>query len=158
MVGLPQVSRYVDKAQVKTDGVSGIEPDKPRDRAPFGTECFGPRRLHRGPSPLRHCLIEQVTADVEPGKAHADPEYERSRHPQPLSDAWSRMVVVAAPTADPKSTPAQAPNGPKLPRNPRCPGFDRSTRKIAEVVYSPPTESPCRSRSNTSSAAAVMPI
>src|SRR6266481_5516798 len=89
MVGLPQVSRYVDKAQVKTDGVSGIEPEKPRDRAPFGTECFGHRRLHRGPSPLRHCLIEQVTADVEPGKAHADPEYER----EPPSPAVERRLV-----------------------------------------------------------------
>ena len=89
MVGLPQVSRYVDKAQVKTHGVAGIEPDEPRDRAPLGTERLGHRRLHRRPSPLRHCLIEHETADVEPGKAHADPEYER----EPPSPAVDRRLV-----------------------------------------------------------------
>src|SRR4029453_5305319 len=89
MAGLPQVSCYVDKAQVKTHGVAGIEPDESEDRAPLGTERLGHRRLHRRPSPFRHRLLKHVTGDVEPGKAHADPEYER----EPPSPAVDRCLV-----------------------------------------------------------------
>jgi hypothetical protein len=58
-------------------------------------------------------------------------------------------------TADPKRMPPQAPNGTKLQKNPRCPVVDSSTRKIEEVVYSPPTDNPRRNRISTSTEAQI---
>ena len=66
-------------------------------------------------------------------------------------------MATAALTADPKRTPKVAPSGTKLPRKPRRPDADCSTRKTPEVVYSPPTDSPCTSRSSTSRIGAARP-
>src|SRR5439155_2576102 len=132
---LPQVSRYVDKAQIKADGVAGIEPEEPGDRAPLGAQRLRHRRLHRRPSSLRHCLIEQVTADVEPGKAHADPEQER----EPPSPAIDRRRVenggYRGAHRRPQEHAAAGRERPETGEEPAAPGPDPSNRTKAEVVY-----------------------
>ena len=64
------------------------------------------------------------------------------RQPQLSTTARPSTVVTNPLRADPRRTPLQAPTSAKLPKNPRWPAAEHSTRNIEEVVYSPPTESP----------------
>ena len=64
------------------------------------------------------------------------------RQPQLSTISRSSTVVTNPLRADPRRTPLHAPTSAKLPKNPRRPAAECSTRNIDEIVYSPPTESP----------------
>jgi hypothetical protein len=53
--------------------------------------------------------------------------------------------------------PAPAPHAVSAPIKPRRPSGARSTRNTIELVYSPPTESPCTMRNSVSAAGAKRP-
>ncbi len=62
-----------------------------------------------------------------------------------------------APTAEPSRMPAQAPQEMSAPIRPRRPWGACSIRNTIELVYSPPTESPCTMRSRVRATGANSP-
>ena len=80
------------------------------------------------------------------------------RHPHACNAPAGISHATNAPTAEPSITPANAPEVPKAPIKPRRELGHPSTMKMTEVVYSPPTESPCTRRNTTISTDAVTPI
>ena len=79
------------------------------------------------------------------------------RHPQDSSDVVDIVAAKPAPTAEPSRMPPHAPHDVKAPIKPRRPSGARSTRNTIELVYSPPTESPCTMRSRVSAMGARSP-
>ena len=69
------------------------------------------------------------------------------RQPQASSASVDIAAAKPAPTAEPNRMPPQAPHETRAPIKPRRPGGACSTRNTIELVYSPPTESPCTMRS-----------
>ena len=65
--------------------------------------------------------------------------------------------LFSAPTAEPASMPPVQPTVAKEAKVPRQRGGPFSARNTAEVMYSPPTESPCARRSTSSSTAESTP-
>ena len=80
------------------------------------------------------------------------------RQPQASSAAVDMLAAKAAPTAEPSSMPTVAPEAPNAPIKPRRPSGACSTRNTIEPVYSPPTDSPCTTRSQVSPTGASTPI
>ena len=79
------------------------------------------------------------------------------RQPQASSAAVDMLAAKPAPTAEPSRMPAQAPHDVSAPIRPRRPSGACSTRNTIELVYSPPTESPCTMRRKTSAIGASSP-
>jgi|GEM_PF-2969688 len=80
------------------------------------------------------------------------------RQPQASSAAVDMLAANPAPIAEPSRMPAQAPHEMNAPIRPRRPCGACSTRNTIELVYSPPTESPCTMRSRVSAIGAAIPI
>jgi hypothetical protein len=72
------------------------------------------------------------------------------RQPQASSAAVDKLAAKAAPTAEPSKMPIAAPVAANAPIKPRRPSGACSTRNTIELAYSPPTESPCTTRSKVS--------
>ena len=85
------------------------------------------------------------------------PSRNGTRHPQDSSDAVDIVAAKPAPTAEPSRMPPHAPHDAKAPITPRRPSGARSTRNTIELVYSPPTESPCTMRKRVSAMGAKRP-
>ena len=79
------------------------------------------------------------------------------RQPQASSVASDIEAAKPAPTAEPSRMPPLAPHDASAPITPRRPSGACSTRNIIELVYSPPTESPCTMRSSVSAIGAATP-
>ena len=79
------------------------------------------------------------------------------RQPQASSVASDIDAAKPAPTADPSRVPPPAPDDASAPIRPRRPSGACSTRNTIELVYSPPTESPCTMRKNVSAIGASSP-
>jgi hypothetical protein len=67
------------------------------------------------------------------------------------------LAANAAPTAEPSRMPVVAAHAASAPIRPRRPSGARSTRNTIELVYSPPTESPCTNRNRVSAIGARSP-
>jgi hypothetical protein len=80
------------------------------------------------------------------------------RQPQASSAAVDMLAAKAAPTAEPSRMPSAEPDAASAPIKPRRPSGARSTRNTSELVYSPPTESPCTTRSKVSATGASSPM
>src|SRR5215471_13441234 len=74
------------------------------------------------------------------------PSRKGMRQPQDSNAAVDMLAANTAPTAEPSRMPAPAPHAVSAPIKPRRPSGARSTRNTIELVYSPPTESPCTTR------------
>src|SRR5215472_6131102 len=79
------------------------------------------------------------------------------RQPQDSNAAVDMLAANTAPTAEPSRMPAPAPHAVSAPIKPPRPSGARSTRNTIELVYSPPTESPCTMRNSVSAAGAKRP-
>ncbi len=86
------------------------------------------------------------------------PNRKAARQPQEAIAVAESRPVIAAPTIDPSSIPAEAPVGAKLPTMPRRLRWADSTRSTIEVVNSPPTARPWDRRSTIKRIGAKMPI
>src|SRR5262245_62124255 len=68
------------------------------------------------------------------------------RQPQASSAVVDMLAANAAPTAEPSRMPTVAPAPASAPIRPRRPSGACWTRNTIELVYSPPTESPCTAK------------
>jgi hypothetical protein len=81
-----------------------------------------------------------------------------NRHPQSDTCSGVSTRVMTAASPDPIRPPTPPLTLHQLQAKPRRPGGADSARYDIEPTYSPPTLSPCRRRTSSSSSAAVSPI
>src|SRR6476620_1225953 len=111
---------------------------------------------------FRHSCFEYVTAkDVTRNSNHKS-QQERNAPapgvPQASSVAVDMLAAKAAPTAEPSRVPIAQLAATNAPIKPRRPSGACSTRNTIELGYSPPTESPCTTRSKVSPIGASTPM
>src|SRR5262249_17312411 len=78
VIGLPEVGRYVDEAQVEADGVDSVQPDEPKDRPPLAAKRFA---NGRGRSAVLRLQVVVRETPTDPVSKDPDDASNKKGHP-----------------------------------------------------------------------------
>src|SRR5262245_1732303 len=107
---------------------------------------------------FRHSCFEYVTAKDVTCNSNHKPQQEWNAPAPGVERSVDTLAAKAAPTAEPSRVPIAPPVAANAPIKPRRPSGACSTRNTIELVYSPPTESPCTTRNKVSPIGASTPM